>query len=98
MILPVPVNFRIERVGSLQASQIPAFRQHEVKGLAVAINRPIQISPFALHLDIGLVNTPGTGRAALAQLSPSGNLRRVTNYHRFKVAWSPLMPHSAKIS
>ena len=45
-------------------SQIPSFGQHEIKGLSVAINRSIQIGPFAFGLDIGLVNTPRTGCAA----------------------------------
>jgi hypothetical protein len=35
--------------------------QHEIKGLAVAVNRPIQVDPFAVHLEIGLVSTPGAG-------------------------------------
>ena len=47
-----------------RCSPIPAFRQHEIKCLSVAINYPIQIEPSAFDLDIGLVNTPRTGCAA----------------------------------
>lgn len=38
-------------------TEISALREHEIKGLTVTINRPIEISPFAFDLDICLVNT-----------------------------------------
>ncbi len=43
-----------------RCSQIPALRQQEIKSLAIAVNSAIKIRPFSLHLDIGLVNAPGT--------------------------------------
>lgn len=59
--------------------QIPTFRQHEIKGLAIAVNRPIQVDPLATNLELGLVNTPGAGRMSFAHLCLCGNLRRVAN-------------------
>lgn len=35
-----------------RCSQIPTFRQKKIKGLAIAVNGPIQIGPFAPNLDI----------------------------------------------
>jgi len=59
--------------------QIATFRQHEIKGLAIAVDGPIQIGPFTPNLEIGLVNAPGARCAALAHLSLRGDLRRVPN-------------------
>lgn len=54
-------------------------RQHKLKRLSVTINRPIQISPLALDLYIGFVNTPRTQCWAFTSLCLIRNLRRVSN-------------------
>jgi hypothetical protein len=79
-------------------TEIPAFREHEIKYLAISVNGSVQIGPLTTNLDIGLVNTSGTavGRLRYCALAAiSGGYRTA---HRFKVAWSAAMPRSARIS
>jgi len=66
--------------------QIPALGQHEIKCLAIAVNRLIQADPLAPNLEIGLINTPGTGGGLLVHLGLSGDLGRVAN-HPFTLNW-----------
>src|SRR4051794_5578939 len=42
----------------LRRLRIPLGREQEVDGLAAAVDRPIQVGPAALHLDVGLIHAP----------------------------------------
>jgi len=56
--------------------KVSVLGQHEIKGLSVAIHRPVKVSPAALHLDVRFVHPPGVRSRSLTGLSPDGDERR----------------------
>ncbi len=56
--------------------QIPLLRQHEIKGFAIPVNRPVEVGPPTFDLDVGLVHSPGFSGRPFSGLSLRGNQLR----------------------
>jgi hypothetical protein len=49
-------GLREELLGCLH---IPVLREHGINQVAVPVYGPVQVAPFAIDLDVGLVDVPG---------------------------------------
>ena len=45
---------------------VPMLAEHRVQEIAVPVNRPIEVTPGASHLDVGLIEIPGAAGLAAA--------------------------------
>ena len=55
-------------------SRVAVLRQHEFKGLTVAVDRAVQICLFTTHSDVGFVHPPRASRRLLSGLRICGDL------------------------
>ena len=59
------------------SGRVAVLREHEIKRLSVSVDRAVQVSPFALNLDVCLIHAPGTGCRSLSGLRICSDLWRV---------------------
>jgi hypothetical protein len=86
----------------LGRSHVTGRAQHRVDEVPVAIDRPIQVAPAALDLEVGFVNIPALARAVSCAATPLSHASPITGSsfasHCRTHSWLTVNPRNSMIS